>query len=557
MLSTTMSASREDVKRPKWQLRVLLLALLTVISFESASVSFFSSVSSSPRRGLLDFTVELTLVEVPRDIAPRRLLTEAQHRDLQAFHEQHPWLWNQSDAILLEQSPSFYYAQFGMYQYQFYAPLTDDSMERRKAMFLIDREEPTLIGDARVAHLYEGAPKSQRQLQFPQKYPETSDTDTWVLANPLKHSTRNHDSIVLERATGNPDSIAMVSILGRSCRYVQSLDLVTGLQWSERTENMTDPAGMPLDDLNHVSAVLVESLDEERGQEIWLPCGFHNDRVNSEVSARYARIVDVATLQIRTGPKLPVAGGACVAAAVPVLLDEPPMICSFGGTQGTHDRGKFLKETACFDRRRSAWWTPFGNLPYGLDHGSLAMIPAGTCASTDPARIVILNFRTKPYGDAHPEMLAHDLPKAGWALDDLRSVSHRNETQWYVYYSGKDNAESKNVARDASGTIVVDGGRHIVNFGGTYHYYLEQKKRKRGRISMIRSFDVCQKEWSVIGDLGLQTFALQTAASQELQLAVTCGGEAPMHNGNGHWCFANRFHNGMRLSNRFETSSRG
>ena len=110
--------------------------------------------------------------------------------------------------------------------------------------------------------------------------------------------------------------------------------------------------------------------------------------------------------------------------------NEPPMICTFGGTQGTHDRGKFLRETACYDRVRGKWWSgdhsPFGWLPYGLDHGSLAAIPAGVCHPQDPARLLILNFRTKPYGDAHPEILGYDLPANGWTLEELESAAAPN-----------------------------------------------------------------------------------------------------------------------------------
>jgi hypothetical protein len=183
----------------------------------------------------------------------------------------------------------------------------------------------------------------------------------------------------------------------------------------------------------------------------------------------------------------------------------------------------------------------------------LAFIPAGVCHHADPARLIILNFRTKPYGDAHPEMLAYDIQKPGWTLEDLQASLSSPESKWYIYYNDTRNEweDTKDVGRDASGTIMVNGGRQIVNFGGTYHY-LQKGKRKRGRFSMIRSFDVCKKEWNIIGDLGLQTFALQTAASEDLQLAITCGGEAPMKNSNGDWCFVNRFHNNMRLSNRYE-----
>jgi hypothetical protein len=65
---------------------------------------------------------------------------------------------------------------------------------------------------------------------------------------------------------------------------------------------------------------------------------------------------------------------------------------------------------------------------------------------------------------------------------------------------------------------------------------------------MIRAFDVCKKEWSVAGDLGFQTFALQTTASEQLGVAVTCGGEAPLRNTNSPFCFVSRFDK-MTVSN--------
>jgi hypothetical protein len=44
---------------------------------------------------------------------------------------------------------------------------------------------------------------------------------------------------------------------------------------------------------------------------------------------------------------------------------------------------------------------------------------------------------------------------------------------------------------------------------------------------MIQSFDVCRKEWNVVGDLGMETIASLSTASDRLGVAVTCGGEAP------------------------------
>jgi len=376
---------------------------------------------------------------------------------------------------------------------------------------------------------------------------EDPNVTTWVLPLLLQHATRNHDSVILE---GNNRWPILVTLLGRHCRYIQWQDLETGEQGSKRTEG-EDPSGNPIDDLNHVSAVLVDSLNNTGQQEIWLPCGFHGDAVNNETSTDYVRIVNTSTMEVRVGPKLPIAGGACISKALSIIPDEPPMICSFAGTQGNHDRGIFLPDTQCYDRLRERWWSPFGKLPYGLDHGSLAVVPAGTCHEKDPARILIFNFRTRPYGNPHPEFLAQNLPKDGWSLDTLQKYESNPPNEWYVYHNVTDTSHLKDVPRDASGVVMANNGRYILNFGGTYRKKAVMRNGKlstRGRTSMIRAFDVCEKEWSVVGDLGFQTFALQTAASEQLGVTVTCGGEAPLRDTNSPFCFVSRFDN-MTLSN--------
>jgi hypothetical protein len=452
------------------------------------------------------------------------------------------------------------YYFYGKHRYQHYVRHSDEYLERRKTVYLIENEEAVFLTDGILEDpnvMYHLDPEKPAQYKYGEQRQQLPSR-TWVLPHKLKHSTRNHDTILLERSSDDRVEQIAVNVLGRHCRHVQWIDLVTGEQGAVRTRNQTDPAGMPLDDLNHVSAVLVHALDNNNKsfttkQEIWLPCGFHNDRVNSEISTSYARIVEVETMRVRVGPKLPIAGGACVATAVTILPKEPPMICSFGGTNGTHDRGKFLPNTYCYDRIREKWWTPFGRLPYGLDHGSLAVIPAAVCGPSDPERILILNFRTRPYGDAHPEILAHDLPREGWTVEQLEA-SWDEPGGWYWYHNDTRRtwSHTKDVARDASGTIVVNWGRQVINFGGTYHYVdVATGRRTRGRFSMIRALDVCTREWSVVGDLGLETFALQTAASERLQLAVTCGGTAPGNPNNGQWCFVNRFDNNVTLHNRY------
>lgn len=445
-----------------------------------------------------------------------------------------------------ESLPNYY---SGRFQYQFDPELSDQHMQNAKVLYLLDHETPALIGNRRIRELYDTLPnKTERQLRFAPRSIPTA-TDTWVLPAPLRHPTRNHDTIVL------PDSVTKetiaIHLLGRHSRYVQWMNMETGVQKSVRTRNSTDPDGWPLDDLNHVSAVLVRGV-HTKAFEIWLPCGFHGDKVNGEFSANYVRIVDVVSLQVRTGPKLPESGGACIASSAEIIKGEPPMVCVAGGTDGTHDRGRFIRQTYCYDRVRSVWHSPFGMLPYGLDHGSLAVIEPGVCHPDDPGRWLILNFRTKPYGDAHSEILAFDLPKNGWSLDELQTRSEPEATGWYIFYNKTtedDFSNPETVGRDASG-IYIASKRHIVNIGGTYHFTTAEKKRKRGRFSMIRSFDICVKKWTVIGDLGLRTFALQSAVINR-KMGMTCGGEAPMRNSNGHWCFLTRFHNGMELENRY------
>jgi hypothetical protein len=489
----------------------------------------------------------------------------------------------QSSRTAEAKNESNYYYHHGRFQYQFDPELSDQALQNGKVMYLLDRERPMRIGPhARLRDLYESLPnKTQRQMRFvPRTLPVA--TDTWVLPNPLLHPTRNHDTVILPAsATATGNNVA-IHLLGRHCRHVQQMDLETGAQNAVQTHNLTDPDGRPLDDLNHVSAVLVRAVrdnndDAEKEEpdqwEIWLPCGFHGDVVNGEISSTYVRIVDVTTLQVRYGPRLPEAGGACVATAANILPNEPPMICVAGGTDGTHDRGRFLRQTYCYDRVRHVWHSPFGRLPYGLDHGSLAVIEPGVCHPDDPQRWLILNFRTKPYGDAHSEILAFDWPRTNgfWTLADLQDPTKSTDLEsWYIYHNGTEDDHLRHpeaVGRDASG-VVVASRRHIVNFGGTYHYWTtststttndgdgtnnetQTQRRKRGRFSLIRSFDVCTKQWSIVGDLGFRTFALQSTALNHQPMVVTCGGEAPTRHGNGPWCFLTRFHNGMEPTNRY------
>jgi hypothetical protein len=437
---------------------------------------------------------------------------------------------------------------------------------------------------------------------------QTNDDDehrVWVLPDPLLTPTRNHESIILEYDDGGGQQElqhqhqVLVNVLGRYSRVVQWTDLHTRKQRQVQT-NGTDPDNRPLNDLNHVASVIVDSIivvDDDitlsspssttrnitrnitwkttTSKEIWLPCGFHNDKVGIEQSSTYVRIVDLETMMIRPGPKLPYAGGACGAITLDAVPNEPPLICALGGTDGNHDTGTFLPYISCFDRLRSRWVYPLANLPVGMDHLSVAVIPTGTCKNNEPGRILVFNYRTQAYStQRHAEILAYDLPPNGWtveqldsssALEDDREGTNLRGNGWYVWanhtFDGPE--DTVNAPRDASGVVLANGGRSIVNIGGVNYIRnpdwkkgqknnnKNQQKRKKGNrggpktlatwYSTVRELDVCHtRSWKKVADLGVETFALMAAASTGLNAAFFCGGAqySQDFHGSTPWCFA-------------------
>ena len=92
--------------------------------------------------------------------------------------------------------------------------------------------------------------------------------------------------------------------------------------------------------------------------------------------------------------------------------------------------------------------------------------------------------------------------------ETLKKYDREVPEKWYVYHNVTDTSHLKDIPRNASGVVVANNGHHILNFGGTYHTraHIRGKKKisTRGRTSMIHAFDVCQKEWNVVGNLGLK-----------------------------------------------------
>jgi hypothetical protein len=209
---------------------------------------------------------------------------------------------------------------------------------------------------------------------------------------------------------------------------------------------------------------------------------------------------------------------------------------------------------SCYDRVVNKWVYPFGKLPVGMDHLSVVVVPKAACNLGDPARVLVFNFRTKNYSThTSAEILAFDIPDNGWTRDELETISADQEGGWYTFVNHTfDGANDEAYApRDASGVVMANGGRSVVNFGGINQVrnpLWKKKDRSHGPkvfstwYSTVRKLDVCSKKWEKVADLGIQTFALMASASTKLNTAFFCGGSmfrSDFH-GNTELCLAIR-----------------
>jgi len=227
--------------------------------------------------------------------------------------------------------------------------------------------------------------------------------------------------------------------------------------------------------------------------------------------------------------------------------EESLQACAIGGTDGNHNTGAFLDSMRCFSRSSGTWHEPVQRLPLAMDHGNAVLIPAGTCAPSDPQRVLLMNFRTAHYQNQRTEVLAVDL------AESTRADSPR--PPWYVYSN-----DTNSLPRDAGGVVLTGGGRIVLNFGGVYYVRTETMReataffegikanfsgvevhapkwrplplgsgkydrRYETRIDFkeIRAFDVCgSRRWFSVDELEFARFAIQSCASSSH--TFTCGG---------------------------------
>lgn len=267
---------------------------------------------------------------------------------------------------------------------------------------------------------------------------------------------RNHDCVV--------HNGRIINMVGRFSPNIEALDLKTG----QRTLMRDDP---DLLGMNHPSVTTVAKVDGT-GLEIWIPCGFIGSAVNEEESMTHATVIDADTLTASRGPELDRPRGACGSTALFLDgLDQPALVCIFGGSDGSHDAGEMLSIVSCYDRVRKSWrYLP--PLPVAGDHLNVVQMAGGACdeggddqhqGSISPPRVLALHIRTENYGNARPEVYALDIDAETGAV-----VSN----DWYVFATS-----GEHDVRDAAGVVVSEDSTALVSLGGISHGYNVAKER--------------------------------------------------------------------------------
>ncbi|CAM9567224.1 unnamed protein product [Discosporangium mesarthrocarpum] len=326
-------------------------------------------------------------------------------------------------------------------------------------------------------------------------------TGHWLLDEPLLHARRNHDCIIYDGK--------LINLAGRFASTVETMDLQTGTQvLMSRNSSLLS--------MNHPTIALVDRLPGERtGKDIWITCGFIGHEVNKEVSMTHVTIVDADTLRPRLGPPLDRPRGAC--GTLPLHLDgpeKPALVCVFGGSDGTHDKGEMLDLVSCYDRVKKAW-RKLPSLPVAGDHLNTVLMEGGACVEEggepSPKRVLALHIRPNNYGMSLREVFALDLNPDGGVMGD-----------WYTFTTIPDRE-----TRDAAGVVLSEDSSKLISLGGINHGMEipdeEGLDRSGNPQQQVKLLDLCKRRWNEdFRMLFTPRFAIQACKSGDAIFA--CGG---------------------------------
>ena len=330
-----------------------------------------------------------------------------------------------------------------------------------------------------------------------------------ILSRRMLSARRNHDCLVKRNPLTGHLNLWLIG--GRYAQNIETIDLVTGEQ-KYRTER-----DEPLLNANHYNIVPVKNHKTNK-EEIWMPCGFEGHGVDKERSLKNMRIIELgfndSVTSIRKGPAPDRPRGACAAIAFDVEgPSKPVQICLFGGSDGTHDNGVFLKTISCYDRERQVFTHPFGELPIAGDHHNIIHVPPGRCDNKLPEMLLYFNFRNKPYAAESKEIYAKNISRDA----DGRVLP---EGDWFLLLN-----DSKAQPSSAGGLVFGRSGRYLYNFGGTHHIVVGKRKTQKAlATNKVRAFDLCTTKWIYnVAKLDTKRFALTSCGTKNF--AFTCGGD--------------------------------
>jgi hypothetical protein len=245
------------------------------------------------------------------------------------------------------------------------------------------------------------------------------------------------------------------------------------------------------------------------GNELYIPCGLNGPLWNEETMTHMivVRRSRAGEWTVRQGPRLPIPSAGCDAVKI-----NHTSFCIFGGHRGPHEAATFSNKAYCFNVARQAF-TSLPEMPFAADHLNVVLVQPRTCHRDDPARFLVMNYRTEGGSVETPIM----------ALDMVRSHALTGKT-WSIYLPAS--APYFAPHRDAACTALVDDGRLVFVFGGICGLRDNCNFATLKHISReVRAFDVCAREW--IPDIAtLRVPRAASACTQDKKFIYVSGGGA-------------------------------
>lgn len=242
---------------------------------------------------------------------------------------------------------------------------------------------------------------------------------------------------------------------------------IEAMPWSGKGSRQHISASESLLEVNHIVLDVIKSSGNQNRSELWVSCGFGGHELNAELHLDHIVVVDPVTFQVSRGPTLDHPRGACATVVFDgsrdvenKLLDvdiaaksnfsnvyKSRFVCLFGGLHGPHDEGQSVDTVSCFDRLQNEWTYPLPNMPVGVDHHNVVLVPRGVC-------------------DAHAHLFAWGGRHSNYArASTFVSTLRIGDTSWRNLSWSANDAWQLHTASAAAALSTVDR-RYVAIIGG-------------------------------------------------------------------------------------------